>query len=293
MPSRPLLLGLGFLALVAGGLLTFMVFYRPAPPAASAAAPIQTEWVLVTTHAIPAGALMQPNDMTWADMLVDDTAGPSIVRGSATAAEFVGTVARHSFADHERLTAAALVKRSDTDFLISTLGPGIRAVTLSVDAVQSISGMIFPGDHVDVLLTQNVTGNGTAQGHQWVGETVLHDLRVIAVDQALQAPAPPTAPATDDLKLPKTITLAVTGQQAEMLQVAEQLGRIALTLRGADDQIGTEGAATPPIWASDVSAALGAPDTGQSTQHDGMVDVMHGSKSERLCMTGAGFVTCP
>ena len=74
------------------------------------------------------------------------------------------------------------------------LRPGIRAVTIGVDAITGISGLIWPGDHVDLILTQEIARPGSTD-KSVVSETVLTDVRVIAVDQ--RAPCrelPPEAP---------------------------------------------------------------------------------------------------
>jgi pilus assembly protein CpaB len=167
---------------------------------------------------------------------------------------------------------------------------------------------MLPGDRVDVVLTQSFSVQGPSvqgpadPGRRAVSETVLHDLRIIAVDQTLSLNGKTVDPrvnlAVGDFRLPRTITLEVTEQQAEKLLVADQLGKVQLTLRG---QQPTEGDATardsvPPIWAYNVSPALGNLASGapQATEKGhGMIEVMHGSKLERRCLTGAGLITCP
>ena len=186
MLTRGVILGLGMLALLAGLALSFL-WYRqstvgPAPPVV---AMIPAKTVLVAAHAMPAGTLLRPGDMSWDEKPAAAVVGADIVRGSVPDAEFVGAVTRRAFAAREPLTAAELAKPGDREFLIAALGPGRRAVSINVDAVKSTAGLVAPGDHVDVILTQTFAAQASDPAHRSVGETVLRDLRVIAVDQTI------------------------------------------------------------------------------------------------------------
>ena len=296
MLSRNLLLGLGVLALLAGVMLAVLWFRQSGAPAAPGVQAISTQSIMVAARAIPAGTLMRLGDMSWSERPASEVVGTNIVRGVAPETEFVGAVARRAFAAGEALTTIALVKPGDRDFLVAALGPGYRAISIAVDATQSTSGLIMPGDYVDVLLTQNFSAQGADAGHKSVGETVLRALRIIAVDQELTAVDKPATNAIGDLKMPKTITLEVTEKQAAALLVAEQLGKIDLALRGQQDQEAMPPAVheeMPPTWASDVSQALGRPSSAASKgAHDDIL-VIHGSKIERLCPSNAGLLACP
>lgn len=297
MLSRNLLLGLGILALLAGAMLATLWFRESAAPSAAGEKPISTQLVMVAARAVQAGTLLRLGDMGWGELPASKITGENIVRGSAAESDFVGAVVRRSFAAGEALTRTALVKPGDREFLVATLGPGFRAVSIAVDATQSTSGLVMPGDYVDVLLTQNFSAQGADSSHRSVGETVLRELRIIAVDQQLSAAGSPAAPTLADQKMPKTITLEVTERQAAQLLVAEQLGKIDLVLRGRQDQESTAPGAPgeiSPVWASDVSQALGGRPT--STKANGTsrdLQVIRGQKIERLCETTAGLVACP
>jgi pilus assembly protein CpaB len=294
-----LLFGLGILALLAGAMLVVLWFHAPSPSAAPVAQVIPSASILVATHSLPAGALLRAPDMAWTDVPASQVAETSIVRGTRTEAEFVGAVTRNHFDTWSPLLTNDLVKPGDRDFLITALKPGYRAMTIYVDAAQSESGLLLPDDRVDVILTQTFSTPSAEAGRKSVSETVLRDLRVIAVDQTLieaEKPASPPA-AIGDVKLPKTVTLEVTEHQAAMLLVAEQLGKIQLTLLGQQDMDAAssdKGAEPPPTWASDVSPALAAPESGPpASVRGGPIDVIHGAKTERLCETTAGLHTCP
>jgi pilus assembly protein CpaB len=168
--------------------------------------------------------------------------------------------------------------------------PGYRAVSIAVDAPQSSSGLLMPGDHVDVILTQSF-GDTTTPARKSVGETVLHDIRVIAVDQSMSALARSNPSQQkfvgSESRIPKTITLEVSERDAEMLFVATQLGKIELSVRALGTGEPTKVEARAPVWASDVSPALkqiqpsiaARPNAGGASGH-APIEVMHGSKTE-------------
>src|ERR1700733_14339888 len=245
-------------------MLAFMWFHQPAISTAPVAMEIPTQSILVASHALPAGTLLRKGDMEWADVPAAEVVGADIVHGSLTDPDFVGAVTRHAFAARDPLTTFALIKAGDSGFLVATLAPGFRAVSISVDATQSTSGLALAGDRVDVLLTQSFQAPGTDAGRKSVSETVLRDLRVVAVDQTISPvpiPAVPTASVVEP-RMPKTITLEVTDRQAAILLVAEQMGKIQIALRGQQDPAETPSPETEdisPIWASDVSPALTGP----------------------------------
>jgi len=294
---RNILLGLGILAVLAGILLAVLWFRQPVVSAA-VVKPIPTELVLVASHAIIAGVLLRPGDVTLARVVVGPESAADIVEANLADAHFIGAVTRRSFQAAEPLSEVSLIRPGDSEFLISALRPGYRAVSIAVDATQSGAGLVLPGDRVDIILTQSLPSVGTDVGHKSVGETVLRDLRVIAVDQTLVAVAKPVAPAViPEPRMPKTITLEVTARQAEIVLVAEQLGKIQLSLLGRLDQEATPPLASemvaPPVWASDVSPALTGTASSTSAVGQGPIEVMHGAKTERRCAASGGLITCP
>jgi pilus assembly protein CpaB len=294
--SRNTLFALGVVALLAGAMLSALWFYQAgAPVAPTAQVQIKTQSILIATHPIPNGTLLRPSDMTWGAVPSAETDGTDIPLGSVPDTEYVGAVTRRSFVAREPLTITALIKPGDREFLVAALGPGFRAVSIDVDTVQSTSGLMLPGDYVDVLLGQAFAVQGSDVGHKSVGETVLHDLRVIAVDQTVSLVGKPSTstPSSVEPRMPKTVTLEVTEHQAAVLLVAQQLGKIQLALRGQQDQTTTPTRHEAPTWASDVSQALAGPKAIASAGDRGPIEVMHGAKIEHRCLAGDSLLTCP
>lgn len=116
---------------------------------------------------------------------------------------------------------------------------GFRAVSVSVDSVGGIAGSVMPGSTVDVMVTATATPTATGAGAgtpQSVTKTVLQRVRVLEVARpgtnSQGNAAPVSAANTGGNSL---VTLAVTPQQAEVLALAQQMGRFHLALRGYGD----------------------------------------------------------
>jgi pilus assembly protein CpaB len=157
MLVRNLLLVLGGLAMLAGLALSAVWFSQtsrgPAPEAARA--PIVQPAILVATRPIATGTLLRAEDMSWRDTEPGGIGPGNLVRGQISDADLLGAVARRDFGAGEPLIVSELVKSSERGFLAAALKPGARAVSIAVDASQSVSGLILPDDRVDVLLIQS------------------------------------------------------------------------------------------------------------------------------------------
>jgi pilus assembly protein CpaB len=163
---------------------------------------------------------------------------------------------RRSLPQGDPMLAEDVLRPGDRGFLAAVLGPDMRAVSVGVDAVSGTAGLIWPGDRVDVVLTQQLNDEGLPLHRRVAGETVLPDVRVIAIDQALVQGAMGDGP--EGNRQVRTVTLEVTQKQAERVAVATRLGRLSLIVRPA-----TGGDATPEsmpaiTWGGDVSPALRA-----------------------------------
>jgi pilus assembly protein CpaB len=143
--------------------------------------------------------------------------------GKGVIDDFVGAVVRSNVMPGEPITDGRIVRPGDRGFLAAVLKPGTRAISVPINATTGISGFVFPGDKVDMLLTHSIKG-GSSDAVRRATETVLSDIRVLAVDQR-----------TDDVEgkavLAKTATLEVTPKQAEVIAVASEMGRLSLSLR--------------------------------------------------------------
>jgi pilus assembly protein CpaB len=261
MPFRSLLLLIGLLCLGTGVTLSVLLLgQNDAQVFVAQEEKIEPQTaILVATRPIAAGVLLTQADMRWKAVQAMPANSGALVRGQAVDADFVGAITRRGFSQDEPLKAEDLVKTGDRKFLAAILGPGKRAVAVPVEAQQSSSGLVLPGDRVDVILTHVLVDTpGSPSGS--VAETILRDVRIIAVDQTLspaQNPAVPEIALLGEPKMPRVVTLEVDERQAQALVVGLQLGKLQLALRSLQSLPQAAGQADlPPTFASDISPAL-------------------------------------
>ena len=127
------------------------------------------------------------------------------------------------------------IPRGDRGFLASVLAPDSRATSIKVDEESGVSGLIRPGDYVDVLLTQVFEKGETAR--RALSETILRNVRVIAIDQEIVQGGRGPSAATG--KPSQTVSLELSPEQVNKVTVARQIGKLSLTVRSAIDQVDT------------------------------------------------------
>jgi len=266
-----MILRITFFALMAMGLLGFgtvaWISTRPPPPPPVAAAPLAPTKTTVLAAARPtrAGNLLKPEDITSKEIPIAEMRPDLSADTPEARRALAGAMVRRSLSAGEPVRTGDVMRPGDHGFLAAVLGPGMRAVTVGVDAITGSAGLIWPGDRVDLILTQTIAEASLPIGRRVAAETVLSDVRVIAIDQQLVQGAEANAA---DNNQARTVTLEVTQEQAERVTVAVRLGRLSLAVRSADSPPpGTPAAVTPnTTWADDVSPALGADSTPAPTQ---------------------------
>ena len=289
MPAKTILT---FLFLISLGVMT-VVSLHALPQRVNADTAGARNEILVAAAALPAGTLLRAKDVNWQPtnspkpgQILRGADGP----GNANAeidqqvrAEVYGAALRIGLATGDSIRRDRIVKPADRDFLQVVLSPGARAIAIPVATGGASTGLLSPGDRVDVVLTQTFK-NDPSLARRSVSETVVQSLRVLAVDAA-------------DAKLTgtgngfgRTVTLEVTPEQAEKINVAGELGKLSLTLRSIITAGGSGATLSPgssrtasvrSTWAGDVSPALADaahPDKAVTAERP-TVEVIRGSKS--------------
>lgn len=181
--------------------------------------------ILVAAGDLPAGTLVQPSHLRWRAWPEDEGLATNyMVEGARTVEEFQGAVVRQGLRAGEPVAAGRLVKPGERGFLSAVLTPGMRAVSVAVNGVSGIGGFVAPGDRIDVLLSQKVRAENGEGNERHVAETVLTDVRILAMDQR-------TDDQKGEVKIAQIATLEVTARQAEAVALAAQLGAVSLSLR--------------------------------------------------------------
>lgn len=204
-----------------------------APQAAAVAVQPKGPKVLVAQRALPVGTIITADSIgfqDWPEGLVKDA---YFIDGEADMNKLLGTVVRFPITAGEPVTQGALVAPGDRGFLAAALGPGMRAVTISVSAKTGVGGFIFPGDRVDMMLTQQVRGAEAEPLN--TTETILRNLRVLATDQTTDNE---TVDGKTVVRAFRTVTLEVTPRIAEKIAVSEGIGELSLSLRSLADNSG-------------------------------------------------------
>ncbi|SFP93607.1 Flp pilus assembly protein CpaB [Sphingomonas rubra] len=239
MDSRKLILLVG--ALVVAAVTAFfartLVAGSAAPEAMAVAAAqpvIDGPEVLVATRPLPVGTILDASALRfqpWPKELVD---GAYYLKQSTDLQALQGTVVRNAITAGQPVTQGALVRPGDRGFLAAALGPGMRAVTVPVTAQAAVGGFVFPGDRIDLVLTQSIEGGEGPPLR--TSETFLRNVRVLATDQRTN-----TMDGEDgksEVKTFSTVTLEATPKMAEQIAVAQTVGTLSLSLRSIADNAG-------------------------------------------------------
>ena len=224
-------------ALLIAGVTAFMarsMFVGAAAPDAQASPVVQQNaaQVMIATRTLPVGTIIDAEMLRyqpWPEGLVQDA---YFIRGQAGAAdpsELIGTVVRSEVTAGQPITRGALVRPGERGFLAAALGPGMRAVTVPVSASSGVAGFVFPGDRVDIVLTQEVEGDGPALR---ASETILRNMRVLAVDQQIDTR---DEQGNQVAQTVSNVTLEATPRIAERIAVAQTIGQLSLSLRSLAD----------------------------------------------------------
>jgi pilus assembly protein CpaB len=233
-----LMIGALVLAVVCALVARSMFAGSSAPQAAAAVAEPTGPEVLVATRALPPGTIIGPDAFRYQPWPKELVGNAYFIKGETPPQNLTGTVVRYPITAGQPLTQGAVIKPGDRGFLAAALAPGMRAITISVSAQSGVAGFVFPGDRVDLLLTQTVPGGGDGQPLK-VTETIVRNMRVLATDQK-------TDKTTDDngktvVTTFSNVTVESTSKLAEKIAVAQTIGALSLSLRSiADDRMELE-----------------------------------------------------
>jgi pilus assembly protein CpaB len=220
------------IALGAGGIAAYLASgsdNKPAP--AIPVAQLATVDVLVAKSDIGLGQSVKPEDLqwqTWPTATASSTLIRRTDRPNATT-EIIGQIARAPFVSGEPIREQKLVKADGSGFMAAILPTGMRAVSTEITPETGAGGFILPNDRIDVILSKHEK-NPDRQGTETVqSETVLTNIRVLAIDQA------PKEKDGQNAVVGRTVTLELKPEQAETLARVRQSGTLSLALRSIAD----------------------------------------------------------
>ena len=220
------------IALGAGGIAAYLASgsdNKPAP--AVPVAQLATVDVLVAKSDIGLGQSVKPEDLQWQSWPTA-TASSTLIRRTDrpnATTEIIGQIARAPFVSGEPIREQKLVKADGSGFMAAILPTGMRAVSTEITPETGAGGFILPNDRIDVILSKHEK-NPDRQGTETVqSETVLTNIRVLAIDQA------PKEKDGQNAVVGRTVTLELKPEQAETLARVRQSGTLSLALRSIAD----------------------------------------------------------
>ncbi len=144
-------------------------------------------------------------------------------------AELEGRVVKTSLARGEPLLENKLAPVGTKGGLSAVVGEGKRAITVRVNDVVGVAGFALPGSYVDIMVNTQEEGGKANDKDRAISKIVLEHILVLAVAQ--EANRDETKP-----KVVNAVTLEVTPEQAERLDLARSVGTLSLVLRNQVDQ---------------------------------------------------------
>jgi pilus assembly protein CpaB len=260
--------GLLILALITGLVAAIVVFVAlnqgggGSDNAKPGSAVTTTSAVVVAKSDIAAGT-----EITAGMVEVIEAPDSLLVRDAFTSTQLVvGETARYPIAAGEQVTRARVGPNTEGDGLAFVVPAGMRAIAVKVDEITGVGGLILPGDRADVIA---VISDQAGVNDRVV--TVLQDVEVLAVAQSAQEPVPAAdeeaaaqaetdGASTTSGQLPedaepqpsaRTVTLALTPEQVQLLTLVQEKGSVYLSLRRFGDK------AQPQLPVIDLSAIFG------------------------------------
>ncbi|HWE39082.1 MAG TPA: Flp pilus assembly protein CpaB [Isosphaeraceae bacterium] len=130
----------------------------------------------------------------------------------------------------EPIVEAKLAPKGSPSGLVARIPKGMRALAIEVNESTGVSGFVLPGHRVDVIQTKPDGGNRRGPGQTTEADTILENVLVLASGQTL------TRPEDKSINV-RTVTLAVTPDEADLLVAARLKGPLSLSLRGLNDSV--------------------------------------------------------
>jgi pilus assembly protein CpaB len=229
--ARLVVLGI---AVVAGGGAALLAGRSEAPPpvAAVSAPAIDTVDVLVAKKDVNIGQVIQAPDMGWLAWPASSINPLFLRRNERPDAieQLAGSIVRVPIASGEPLREGKLIKAKGSGYMAAILPEGMRAVSTEISPETGAGGFILPNDRVDVILSRRDKEAERLTGvESMVAETLLRDVRVLAIDQTVEEKN------GQRVVVGKTATLEVTSRQAESLAMGRLMGTLSLALRSLVD----------------------------------------------------------
>jgi|JI61114BRNA_FD_contig_41_833510_length_940_multi_1_in_0_out_0_1 pilus assembly protein CpaB len=180
--------------------------------------------VLVAGRNLIEGTKLRESDLVWQEWPQQYVNSVYLTEKSIKPESLKGSIVRFHILRGAPILLPNLVRSGETGLLSIVLSSGKRAVSIDVTPATASSGLIIPGDMVDVILAETVIEETISRGKS---ETILSNVKVVAIDTDLSTLG-------DKTKTPPHVaTLEVTPDQAELLLAASKNGTLSLSLHSS------------------------------------------------------------
>lgn len=193
--------------------------------------------VLTTPQELNLGAVLSIPQMHWKEY-PEDKIEPDFIKKNQheIIRSLEGAIIRVPIMKDSPVKEASLIKTNSKSALSAVIHEGMRAVPIPFGKISNAPPLISPGDIVDIIIPKR-EANSQAADPTYIGHTILQNIRVLAVDTALQKTELPEMKGVQ----PHTLTLEVNAAQAEDLGASLRDGQIIVSMHsiftGADDTL--------------------------------------------------------
>lgn len=223
MNTRRITLIVAVLLAVGTGILTLRYLSSINQQAQTQTQAVESKRIIIANRDIPARVKIAPEMLTAVNRPINEVEPGAL----SDPKQAEGDIALINIPANSTVTDTKVGHPAELG-LTARLKPGMRAVTIPVDRVKAVAGLIAPGDKVDVMAS--VPRGAGSVPHTYA---IIRDSTVLAVNETLDT-AGSASPAPDDSN-PTLVTLAVTAQQAQLLTSADLNTTLRLALRSPNE----------------------------------------------------------
>jgi pilus assembly protein CpaB len=201
----------------------------------------QTSKVVAAAKSMPAGSPISADSVT----LIDWPTNIPLTGGFSKIDEVVGRSLIYPISQNQPILEHDVAQAGSGIGLTVKIPEGMRAVSVRSNDVVGVAGFLYPGSHVDVLVTSKVENSQTP-----ITQTVLPNVEVLTAGQKIE-PDPTGKPETVSV-----VTLLLKPEDGEKLVLATTQGTIQFVLRNGADQ---KSPATKPVDMADLMNGVEKP----------------------------------
>lgn len=234
-PAKLMVLGVAGIAALSAVWLTSSLRTPQVVVQQQAAAPtLPTTEVLIASVDLPVGSSVTPDQLRWqqwpaaavSELMITRDRAPNGLQDTA------GSISRAPSIAGEPIRRDKMIKGANGGFMSAVLPSGKRAVAINIvsSGARSAGGFILPNDRVDIMRTaRDDEATRSRQGETFMTETILQNIRVLAIGQNVQERN------GEKVVIGEHATLELDPRQAELVMLAQRSGELSLSLRSLAD----------------------------------------------------------